>query len=182
MKPGISLVDLHLLAERIFLEGLMEMGIIHGDIDDMVKSRLGAIFMPFGVGHFVGLDLLDVGGYPKNGPPPRTERGLDGLHTTRNMEAGMVITIEPGLYFNKPLVKDALNDPEFSRFIDEKAIQRFMDFGGVRIEEIVTVTSDGIEVLSCIPRDVDEIERLMAEGRANENPVLRGNLLPNVKA
>ncbi|XP_078492045.1 xaa-Pro dipeptidase-like [Ciona intestinalis] len=122
-----------------------------------------------------------TGGYPKGGPPPQTEYSLNRLQTTRTMEVGMVITIEPGLYFHKPIIEDALNNPEFAKFIDATRLQHFMDFGGVRIEDIVTVTSEGIEVLSDLPRDVDEIEQLMREGRENEDVSLAGTLLPSVK-
>uniref|UniRef100_H2ZPX9 Xaa-Pro dipeptidase n=1 Tax=Ciona savignyi TaxID=51511 RepID=H2ZPX9_CIOSA len=174
LKPGVSWVDMHLLADRVQLEELVKIGILHGDVDEMMAVRLGAVFMPHGLGHFMGHDVHDVGGYP-DGPERRTEPGLRSLRTARTMEEGMVLTIEPGIYFNWPMIEQALNNPEMSRFINADVIQRFRNFGGVRIEDDVAVTSDGMEMLTCVPRDVDEIERLMAEGRANDNPVLRGN-------
>ena len=56
---------MHLLADRVQLEELKKIGIVHGDVDEMMKVRLGAIFMPHGLGHFMGHDVHDVGGYPK---------------------------------------------------------------------------------------------------------------------
>ena len=55
---------MHLLAERTLLTGLREAGLVTGDVDDMMKVRLGAVFMPHGLGHLMGLDVHDVGGYP----------------------------------------------------------------------------------------------------------------------
>ena len=71
----------------------------HGDIDEMLAKRIGYIFMPHGLGHLVGLDVHDVGGYLPTTPERNKEPGLKNLRTARNLEAGMVITIEPGCYF-----------------------------------------------------------------------------------
>lgn len=68
LKPGASWVDLHKLAERTTLEGLVDLGCLTGDIDEMMEKRIGFIFMPHGMGHFIGLDCHDVGGYLGNSP------------------------------------------------------------------------------------------------------------------
>ena len=64
-KPGVCWVDMHKLAERVVLEELCKVGIIKGDVEAMMKVRLGAVFMPHGLGHFMGIDVHDVGGYPE---------------------------------------------------------------------------------------------------------------------
>ena len=56
-------MDMHLLADRVQLEELVKLGLLQGDIDEMMKVRLGAVFMPHGLGHMMGLDVHDVGGY-----------------------------------------------------------------------------------------------------------------------
>ena len=56
---------MHLLADRVQLEELKKLGLVQGDIDEMMKVRLGAVFMPHGLGHFMGIDTHDVGGYPE---------------------------------------------------------------------------------------------------------------------
>ena len=90
---------MHRLAERTILTGLVELGCLTGDIEEMLAKRIGYIFMPHGLGHLVGLDCHDVGGYLPTTPERNKEPGLKNLRTARNLEAGMVITIEPGCYF-----------------------------------------------------------------------------------
>ena len=62
---GVSWVEMHKLSERVMLEELKRAGIVKGDVEEMMKVRLGAVFMPHGLGHFMGLDTHDVGGYPE---------------------------------------------------------------------------------------------------------------------
>ena len=90
---------MHLLAERTIVEGLVQLGCLTGDIDEMMAKRIGFIFMPHGLGHFIGLDTHDVGGYLGYSPKRSPEPGLSNLRTARIMEAGNVVTIEPGCYF-----------------------------------------------------------------------------------
>lgn len=99
-KPGVAWYDMHLLAHRTLLEELKWGGLIQGDLDEMMKTNLGYVFQPHGLGHLLGLDVHDVGGYLG-----RVYSGNEGtkenqnLRTTRVLEKGMVITIEPGCYF-----------------------------------------------------------------------------------
>jgi Xaa-Pro dipeptidase len=79
---------------------------------------------------------------------------------------GMVITIEPGCYFIDVLLDRALADPVHSGFINAEALAPFRNFGGVRIEDDVIVTASGVELMTNVPRDPDEIEKVMASGRA----------------
>ena len=168
VKPGVSWVDMHLLAERVQLEELKKHNLLQGDINEMMKHNLGAIFMPGGLGHFMGCDVHDVGGYLESCPPRRTEPGLKSLRTTRVLEAGMVLTIEPGIYFIESQLDKALNDPKLSTFLVKENIERFRNFGGVRIEDDIAITKNGMELLTDVPRTVNEIESLMAEGRKLE--------------
>ncbi|XP_070574989.1 xaa-Pro dipeptidase-like isoform X1 [Ptychodera flava] len=165
VKPGVSWPDMHTLSEREMLQALKEGGLVQGDIDEMMKARLGAVFMPHGLGHFMGCDVHDVGGYPEGGPERSSEPGLRSLRTARTLEEGMVLTIEPGCYFIAPVLESAYQDPQLSRFLCREALSRFMNFGGVRIEDDIAITSDGMELLTCVPRTVDEIEAFMAKAR-----------------
>lgn len=163
VKPGVKWPDMHRLAERVQLQCLRDMGLLKGDLDEMMKVHLGAVFMPHGLGHFMGLDVHDVGGYPE-GTERLKEPGLRSLRTTRVLEEGMVLTIEPGLYFIDATLNPALENPETARFFNQEMLQRFRNSGGVRIEDDIVVMSDGMELMTCVPRTVQEIEALMAEG------------------
>lgn len=98
IKPGVSWVDMHLLADRVILEELKKSGLLVGSIDEMLEHRISAIFFPHGLGHFLGIDTHDVGGYP-TGTERAKKSGLKSLRTVRVLEKGMVLTIEPGVYF-----------------------------------------------------------------------------------
>uniref|UniRef100_A0A2C9L303 Peptidase M24 domain-containing protein n=1 Tax=Biomphalaria glabrata TaxID=6526 RepID=A0A2C9L303_BIOGL len=65
VRPGVSWVDMHKLAERVLLEHLVQLGLLKGNVEDMMRVRLGAVFMPHGLGHFLGIDTHDCGGYPQ---------------------------------------------------------------------------------------------------------------------
>ncbi|XP_064414568.1 xaa-Pro dipeptidase isoform X2 [Latimeria chalumnae] len=161
IKPGAPWPDMHRLADRIHLEELTKIGILKGSVDDMLKVHLGAIFMPHGLGHLLGVDVHDVGGYPEG-----VERidlpGLKSLRTARVLQERMVLTVEPGIYFIDHLLDKALAEPTQSCFINSEVLQRFRGFGGVRIEDDIAVTTNGIELLTCVPRTVEEIEAFMA--------------------
>ncbi|KAK9275154.1 hypothetical protein L1049_022413 [Liquidambar formosana] len=161
MKPGVSWVDMHKLAEKIILESLKKGCILVGDVDDMMVERLGAVFMPHGLGHFLGIDTHDPGGYYKGLERPK-EPGLRSLRTARELQEGMVITVEPGCYFIDALLVPAMENIHTSKFFNPEAIGRFNGFGGVRIESDVHVTSDGGKNMTKCPREIWEIEAVMA--------------------
>ncbi|KAG0500489.1 hypothetical protein HPP92_000561 [Vanilla planifolia] len=161
MSPGVSWIDMHKLAERTILESLKRVGILVGDVNEMMASRLGAVFMPHGLGHLLGIDTHDPGGYAKGLERPK-EPGLNCLRTVRDLKEGMVITVEPGCYFIDALLNPALEDLVKSKFLKREELGRFKNFGGVRIESDVVVTSNGCKNLTNVPRQTWEIEAVMA--------------------
>lgn len=163
IRPGVAWPDMHRLAERVQLEELARIGILQGSVDEMMKVHLGAVFMPHGLGHLLGCDVHDVGGYPE-GVERIDEPGLRSLRTARHLLAGMVLTIEPGIYFIDHVLDQALSDPAQACFIKADVLTRFRGFGGVRIEDDIVVTPTGMELLTCVPRTVEEIEAFMAQG------------------
>jgi len=161
MQPGISWTDMHRLSEVIVVEGLLEIGLLKGEIKDLVKNNVSTLFYPHGLGHFIGMVVHDVGGYTDEFPSS-DEPGLKWLRTTRTLKEGMVITVEPGIYFNEFWIELELSKkPELRQFINEEMLEKFIDFGGVRLEDMVLVTADGAECLSILPRTCDEIEEAM---------------------
>lgn len=160
IRPGVVWVDMHLLAERVILTALKAAGLIQGDIEAAAKARVGAVFMPHGLGHFLGIDTHDVGGYPSGVERP-SGAGLRKLRTARTLQAGMYLTVEPGCYFMEATLEPAYANGEVAPFLVKERIAEFLPIGGVRIEEDVLVTETGAEVFSKVPRTVEEIEHLM---------------------
>lgn len=151
-REGKSWVDMHKLANRVLLTELRTIGIVTGDIDEMMRAGINGVFQPHGLGHLIGLDVHDVGGYLDTCPPKPTEPGITSLRFARDLKAGMYITIEPGCYFINHLLDKALKDPVQSKFFVPSVLERFRNFGGVRLEDDVLVTKTGVENFSVVPR------------------------------
>lgn len=151
-KDGVFWTDMHILANRVLLEKLVQIGLVRGSIDDMMAAGINGVFQPHGLGHLIGLDVHDVGGYLDTCPPRPTAPGTTSLRFARRLLAGMYVTIEPGCYFIDHLLDEALADPVKSGFLVREVVQRFRGFGGVRIEDDVLVTKDGIENFTFVPR------------------------------
>jgi Xaa-Pro dipeptidase len=161
-KPGVKWGDMHMLAEHVLLEDLKAAGLLTGDVDEMMKVRLGAVFMPHGLGHLMGLDVHDVGGFPQ-GVSRLEGPGISNLRTARTLEERMVLTIEPGCYYINHLLDSALKDPAQAKFLVKEKIDEFRGSGGIRIEDDIAVTATGVELMTQVPRTVEEIETLMAQ-------------------
>jgi len=142
MRAGASFVDLHLQAHRGVSHILHHAGIVAMPAEEMVQSGVSAYFFPHGLGHFLGVQVHDVNGQcAPDGealPPPSA---YPALRLTRNLVAGNVVTVEPGLYFI-PMLLRQLRDSKFSHLVDWSAIDDLTPFGGIRIEDNVLVTED----------------------------------------
>lgn len=160
-KPDVKMEDLHILAARVMMQGLKDASIVSGSIDDLMENDIFALFFPHGLGHFLGLDTHDVGGYPKG--VERIDRpGIKYLRTRRTLQPSMVLTIEPGLYFVPALLKPALEDEEKSTFLNASKLNDMMGFGGVRIEDNIIVSDEGCENMTDVPKERIDIEKEMA--------------------
>jgi Xaa-Pro dipeptidase len=160
VKPGVKMEDLHMGASRIILHGLKELGVVKGDIDDMMENNIFALFFPHGLGHFLGLDTHDVGGYPQG--VERIDRpGIKFLRVRRELMPGMVITIEPGIYFIPALLKPALENAEQAKYLNADKVESLLNFGGIRIEDNLIITEDGYENLTDVPKEIKDIEEVM---------------------
>ncbi|KAG7242586.1 hypothetical protein INR49_020299 [Caranx melampygus] len=171
LKPGVKWTDMHRLADRVHLEELVKTGILNGNVEDMMKVHMGSVFMPHGLGHLLGIDVHDVGGYPE-GTERINEPGLRSLRMGRLVQERMVLTVEPGIYFINHLLDQALANSTQSCFINNEVLARFRGFGGVRIEDDIAVTASGVELLTCVPRTVEEIEAFMADSGKTFSPVV----------
>lgn len=182
MKPGVSFVDCHKAAEKEILKGLIQAGVVVCEdyqtmIDELVEMRLGAVFMPHGLGHFIGIDTHDVGGYLAGHTDRILQPGLKSLRTARILQEDMVMTVEPGCYFIQHLLDKALSNDQFIPYLDSTMIDEYRHFGGVRLEDVVHVTSKGIVNFTLCPRTIEEVESVMAGGKwppvKDEAPRLR---------
>ncbi|KAF7998061.1 hypothetical protein HCN44_009459 [Aphidius gifuensis] len=169
-KPGVNWCDMHLLANRVLLESLKNGGILNGSIDDMIGVGLNETFQPHGLGHLLGLDVHDVGGYLPGYPERSTKPGIRKLRTARTLIAGMVLTIEPGCYFIDCLLDAALANPEQKKYINPAKLAEFRGFGGVRIEDDVLITETGCENMTQVPRTIEEIEEFMKDNKNSKLP------------
>ncbi|XP_043684031.1 xaa-Pro dipeptidase isoform X3 [Vespula pensylvanica] len=167
VKPGVSWTDMHVLANETMLSSLKEGGLLIGDVKEMIESGLNEVFQPHGLGHLMGLDVHDVGGYLPGHPERSTSAGIRKLRTARTLHTGMVLTIEPGCYFIDCLLDAALTDPKQSKFIVREQLERFRGWGGIRIEDDVLITETGVENLTQVPRTIEEVENWMAVGRSD---------------
>jgi Xaa-Pro aminopeptidase len=168
MRPGVSFRDVHDLACRVIASGLVDLGLMKGDVDEAVHEGAHALFFVHGLGHPLGLDVHDLHdlGDAVAYPPerPRSRRfGTRFLRFGRDLEEGMVMTVEPGIYFIPALIDQWRAEERHSRFIDYEAIGEYRGFGGIRIEDDVYVGADGSRILGpAIPRAASEIEAAMA--------------------
>mgnify|MGYP001943787256 FL=1 len=162
IEPGVKMEDLHITAARTMMQGLKDMKLVEGSIDDLMEQDVFALFFPHGLGHFLGLDTHDVGGYPEG--VDRIDRpGIKYLRTRRTLQPGMVLTIEPGIYFIPALLQPAIEDEKLSSFLNKPRLQELFEFGGVRIEDNVIITEDGCENLTDVPKERQDIENTMAK-------------------
>ena len=147
-RSGVDFRELHLETHLQVAEILSQSGVIKVNAEDAVSSGLSSVFYPHGLGHYIGLQTHDVAGLIDNEGEaiPRPE-GHPFLRLTRHLEAGNVVTIEPGLYFIDSLLNQWKQE-QGGDAIDWTAVERLSSFGGIRIEDNVWVTEAGPENLT----------------------------------
>lgn len=159
-KAGVKMEDLHLLAAETIVSGMADADFLRGSLSDLMENNIFALFFPHGLGHFLGLDTHDVGGYPK-GVQHIDRPGLKYLRARRKLESGMVITVEPGLYFIPALLESAFEDSKKKPFLNVAALKQLLGFGGIRIEDNLVISDEGYENLTDVPKTITEIETFM---------------------
>lgn len=169
-RPGVRFRDVHLCAARALTDGLLALGILRGDCEELVARGAHALFMPHGIGHLLGLDVHDMedlgdrAGYPQ-GVARDAQFGLSYLRLDRILAPGMAVTIEPGFY----QVPFLLDTPERvgldGSAVDHKRLSQFADVRGIRIEDDVLITEQGNEVLTAsLAKEPDAVEEAMRAG------------------
>lgn len=166
VKAGVRYLDIHLGAARIIAEGLKQIGLMKGDVDEAVAAGAHALFFPHGLGHMIGLDVHDLENLGENyvGYDDTVQRsqqfGTAYLRMARALEPGFVITVEPGIYFIPELIDMWQDEGKFKDFICYDKLDPYRNFTGIRIEDNVLVTTDGPVILGPpIPKMRSDIER-----------------------
>jgi Xaa-Pro aminopeptidase len=174
-RPGIRYRDVHDASCRVLATFLVDEGLLRGSVDEVLARHAHALFFPHGVGHHLGLDVHDLENfgdrpsYPANQGRPEPF-GTRNLRLDLPLEAGWVVTIEPGFYVVPAILQDAVLRERFADLLDPEVLERWSGFGGIRIEDDVHVTATGPDVLSAgVPTDVDAIEACVGVGATIED-------------
>ena len=149
VRAGVDWRDIHLAAHALTAEVLRDADLILCGAEEALATQLTSVFLPHGIGHLLGLEVHDVGGFmasPEGGELPRPG-GHPYLRLTRTLEAGFVVTMEPGIYFIDSLLDGARADRR-SGLINWTRVGQLSRFGGVRIEDDLAVRAGGCENLT----------------------------------
>lgn len=170
-RPGQAYKDVHLLASRIIADGLVSLGLMTGDADEAVAAGAHALFFPHGLGHMIGLDVHDMEGLGEDligydSTITRSDQfGTSYLRLGKELRAGHVLTVEPGVYFIPALIDMWQKEKKHAGFINYDKVNDYRDFGGIRIEDNVLVTNTDQRILGpAIPKSVADIEELRSGG------------------
>ncbi len=165
-KPGVTYQYVHLEVCKVLAQGLKDLGLMKGDVNEAVAAGAHALFMPHGLGHMMGLDVHDMEnlgeiwvGY--NGQPKSTQFGRKSQRLAIPLEPGFVHTVEPGIYFIPELIDMWKAEKKFTDFINYEIVETYKDFGGIRNEEDYLITETGARRLGKkIPLTPEEVEAL----------------------
>ncbi|MEB3314294.1 MAG: aminopeptidase P family protein [Cyanobacteriota bacterium] len=166
-QPGVEYRQLHLLACRLLAAGLVDLGILRGDVDHLVERDAHALFFPHGLGHLLGLDVHDMEDLgDRAGYAPGRQRsdrfGLCFLRLDRPLAAGMVVTIEPGFYQVPAILGPARHSGQYDDLVNWDRLQAFGSVRGIRIEDDVLITEGGHRVLTAaLPTAAATLEALV---------------------
>lgn len=149
VRPGCSYVDLHMAMHRRIAALLRRFQLVKCSAEAAFEQGISRTFMPHGLGHLLGLQTHDVGGWQSSAegaqtPPPAHH---ETLRLTRTLTPGVLLTVEPGLYFI-PMLLNALRSQPAAKDVNWPQVAAFSPCGGVRIEDNIAINADGVENLT----------------------------------
>ena len=170
-RPGVKWWDVHFDVCRLMTNRLKELGLMKGDTEEALRAGAHALFLPHGLGHMMGMDVHDMEGLGQTNVGyddevrPSSQFGTASLRFARKLEQGFVVTDEPGIYFIPDLIDLWKREGHNAEFLNFEEIEKFKDFGGIRIEDDVLITENGCRFLGeqRIPYHMDEVEQFLAE-------------------
>lgn len=145
--PGAEWKAIHFQAAIELTAGLVELGVMRGSAESLVDQGAHRLFFPHGIGHLVGLGVRDASGMLP-GRVKDAHPSVENLRMDLPLQPGYVTTVEPGIYFISPLLNKAENRETFRDCVNWEVVEKYLDIGGVRIEDNVLVTENGPEVLT----------------------------------
>lgn len=170
-RPGVTYKSVHLEVCKVLAQGLKDLGLMKGDVNEAVAAGAHALFMPHGLGHMMGIDVHDMEdlgqcyvGYDDE-VRPSDQFGLASLRMGRRLQEGFVITDEPGCYFIPALIDKWKAENMHKDFLNYEAIEKFKDFGGIRLEDDILIVPGGSRFTGDkrIPITISEVEQIMNE-------------------
>jgi Xaa-Pro aminopeptidase len=167
-RPGVRYRALHVRATEAIARGLVELGLLRGDPFERAHDGSAALFFPHGVGHLLGLDvhdMEDLGDRAGYGPgrSRSTEPGLRYLRLDRDLQEGMAVTIEPGIYFVPAILDNPETRHAWADRVDWPSVENYRGLRGIRIEDDVLITASGADVMTAaIPKERFAIETILS--------------------
>ena len=170
-KPGVKYADVHFGVCRLIFDHMKDLGLAKGDTEEAVRQGAHAMFLPHGLGHMMGMDVHDMEsldqinvGFDEETRPNLEQFGTNCLRMGRRLEEGFVVTDEPGIYFIPALIDEWRSTGHCKDFLCFDKLDEYKDFGGIRIEDDVLITSDGCRFLGKdrIPYLPQDVEAFMA--------------------
>jgi Xaa-Pro aminopeptidase len=154
LAPGLRYLDVHLTSCKTLAQGLKDLGLMKGNLDDAVSAGAHAMFFQCGTGHMMGLDVHDMEdlgeryvGYSEELAKDTTQFGLKSLRLGKALEPGYVVTVEPGVYIIPELIDSWKAAGKFKEFINYERLDQFRDFSGIRIEDDFLITQNSNRML-----------------------------------
>jgi len=165
LTPGLPFKNIYYESCRVIVEGLKDLGLMKGNAEEAVQLGAHAMFFPCGLGHQMGLDIHDMEnlgevyvGY--DGKPKSTQFGIKSLRLAKPLVPGLVLTIEPGIYFVPSLIDMWKAEKRFADFINYDKLETYKDFGGIRNEENFVITADGYRLIGKQkPKTIEDVEK-----------------------
>ncbi len=168
LKPGIKYQQVHKNASRTIIQGLKDIGLMKGNVDNALEAGAHALFFPHGLGHMIGLDVHDMENLGEDyvGYDSETKRidqfGTNYLRLAKELKPGYTLTVEPGIYFIPALIEKWNSENYLGEFIDYSKVLNYLDFGGIRIEDNILITDNGHKIIgNPIAKTVSDVENLM---------------------
>ena len=168
-RAGITYKEVHLEVCKVLAENMKKLGLMKGNIEGAVAAGAHALFMPHGLGHMMGMTVHDMENFGEinvgyaEGEKKSAQFGLSSLRLAKKLEVGNVFTIEPGIYFIPDLFEKWKSEKLHQEFLNYDEIEKYMDFGGIRMERDILIQEDGTSRIlgDKFPRTANEIEEYM---------------------